>query len=168
MCLKWSLWISLNNLVSIINIHTRMCIVSNLTFSSSKWCPKFVRSIIIAAISVMKSHINFWKFAARWNGKSVLLSIQRYTCMQNITFQTATTGILFLKSKELLYMWLDACLQEKKKDEPFVLKLTSISICPTRRNHICIISTKKPKFSEWSSENDWLTEWILNGNIYLP
>lgn len=74
-CLNWSLWINLNSLVNITNIHTGTYILNNLTFSSSKWCPKFVRSMIIAAVSVMKSHINFRKFSARWNGRSVLLSI---------------------------------------------------------------------------------------------
>lgn len=93
LCLNWSLWIKLNSLVNITNIRIGTYIVNNLTFSSSKWCPKFVRSVIIAAVSVMKSHINFRKFSARWNGRSVLLRIQRYTYMQNRIFQCATTGI---------------------------------------------------------------------------
>jgi len=36
----------------------------------------------------------------------------------------------------------------REKDETFVLKLSSISICPTRRNHVWIIPAQELKFSE--------------------
>lgn len=154
LCLNWNLWINLNHLVNIINIYTGMCTVNNLTFSSSKLCPKFVSSIIIAAISVVKSHINFWKFAARWNGKKHSLEYSKVHLHAKYNFSVCYHRNFILKIKRITL-----CLSTRKeKMNHLFSNLQVFLFVLQKRSHICIISTKELNFSEWSSENDWENE----------
>lgn len=65
--------------------------------------------------------------------------------MPSLNFQSSA---FILKIKRIT-LFVTSCLSmRREKDEPFVLKLSSVSICPTRTKQVWIISAQELKFSE--------------------